>query len=258
MKKRQRIFIRIIFFLTLINLILSVLGIFLGPEETQYYIFTTFACLGMLVLLFIPAFTQRIFKVIVPSSLYVAFTLFCYCAIILGDVRDYFGTYKHWDSMLHFTSGMMLAVFGFILVNTLNNTKKGNVRLSPFFVAAAAFCFVMTVQSLWEICEFLCDDWFGLNAQTYMVTGSSFASGEEAVMLVGHEALRDTMEDFMLDGLGGLIVSIIGYIDLKKGKSSFASSRLDSLNQDESESIEADADKGKKPQKNYETAEKDS
>lgn len=148
MTKRQRIFLRVIFVLTFIELVLAVLGIFFGPEESRYYIFTTLACLGMLVLLFVPVFTKKVFKILIPNSLYIVFTIFCFCAIILGDVKDFFGTYRHWDSMLHFSSGMMLAVFGFILVNTLNHTKKGHVRLSPFFVAATAFCFVMTVQSL--------------------------------------------------------------------------------------------------------------
>lgn len=240
----------VIFILTLINLVLSVLGIFFGDAEPIYYIFTSLACLGMMAILFIPIFTHKIFKVRIPSSLYIVFVLFCYCAIILGDVQDYFGTYKHWDTMLHFSSGMMLAVFGFILVNTLNGTKKGNVRLSPFFVAATAFCFVMTIQSLWEICEFLSDEWFGLNAQTYMVTGSSFGS-PDGEMLVGHEALRDTMEDFMLDGVGGLIVSIIGYINLKKGKPGFADAELKKIdgetdNGEENENTKAKKAKSKK------------
>ena len=134
MTKRQRIFLRVIFVLTFIELVLAVLGIFFGPEESRYYIFTTLACLGMLVLLFVPVFTKKVFKILIPNSLYIVFTIFCFCAIILGDVKDFFGTYRHWDSMLHFSSGMMLAVFGFILVNTLNHTKKGHVRLSPFFV----------------------------------------------------------------------------------------------------------------------------
>ena len=231
MTNRQRIFLRVIFALTCIELVLAVLGIFFGPEESHYYIFTTLACLGMLVLLFVPVFTKKVFKVVIPTSLYIVFTIFCFCAIILGDVKDFFGTYRHWDSMLHFSSGMMLAVFGFILVNTLNHTKKGHVRLSPFFVAATAFCFVMMVQSLWEICEFLCDEWFGLNAQTYMVSGSSYS--KDGVMLVGHEALRDTMEDFMLDGIGGLIISVIGYINLKKGKPGFVNAELRKVDEED-------------------------
>lgn len=245
MTKRQRVFLRVIFALTLINLVLSVLGVFFGDAEPVYYIFTSLACLGMTAILFVPIFTHKIFRVKIPSSLYIIFVVFCYCAIILGDVRDFFGTYKHWDTMLHFSSGMMLAVFGFILVNTLNSTKKGSVRLSPFFVAATAFCFVMTIQSLWEICEFLSDEWFGLNAQTYMVTGSSFGS-PDGEMLVGHEALRDTMEDFMLDGLGGLIVSVIGYINLKKGKSGFADAELQKVEESDEKELPAKKVKVKK------------
>lgn len=95
MTKRQRIFLRVIFVLTFIELVLAVLGIFFGPEESRYYIFTTLACLGMLVLLFVPVFTKKVFKILIPNSLYIVFTIFCFCAIILGDVKDFFGTYRH-------------------------------------------------------------------------------------------------------------------------------------------------------------------
>ena len=89
MTKRQRIFLRVIFVLTFIELVLAVLGIFFGPEESRYYIFTTLACLGMLVLLFVPVFTKKVFKILIPNSLYIVFTIFCFCAIILGRLlRD--------------------------------------------------------------------------------------------------------------------------------------------------------------------------
>ena len=35
------------------------------------------------------------------------------------------------------------------------------------------------------------------------------------------------MSDFMLDGIGGLIISIIGYFNLKKGKAGFTTASLD-------------------------------
>ena len=45
--------------------------------------------------------------------------------------------------------------------------------------------------------------------------------------LEGHEALRDTMEDLMLDFAGSLIISVIGYFDLKKQRKGIAALTLD-------------------------------
>ncbi|MEG2525415.1 MAG: hypothetical protein RSB03_07490, partial [Oscillospiraceae bacterium] len=73
----------------------------------------------------------------------------------------------------------------------------------------------------------LSDEFLGTNAQTYMLTTTGSFIGATDVPLVGHEALRDTMVDFMLDGLGGLIVGTIGYFDLKHGKKSFSSEALE-------------------------------
>ena len=98
----------------------------------------------------------------------------------------------------------------------------------------------MTIQSLWEIGEFLCDEWFGTNSQTFLETTTGSLVTDEDVPLVGHEALRDTMSDFMLDGLGGLIVSTIGYFDLKRGKKSFASEKL--IPPDEQEELKENKD----------------
>jgi hypothetical protein len=43
---------------------------------------------------------------------------------------------------------------------------------------------------------------------------------------VGREALNDTMKDLMLDASGGLIVSLVGYTDLRHNKKGFSTSTL--------------------------------
>ena len=72
-----------------------------------------------------------------------------------------------------------------------------------------AFCFSVTIGSLWEIYEFIGDGLFGLNMQKFMT-----AQGE---LLVGHNALRDTMKDIIVDVLGALLASVIGMISIRRG-----------------------------------------
>ncbi|MEG1742922.1 MAG: hypothetical protein RR246_02015 [Clostridia bacterium] len=228
--RRERNFIRIIFFITVLEFIGGVIGVIWGnSEELVYHIVSSVASLGMVAILFIPIFTKRILRVIIPNSMYVIFVIFCFCSIILGDVNNFFAKFVYWDNLLHLSSGILLSVLGFILINTLNNSKAKKIVLNPFFVAAASFCFVMTVQSIWEICEFLSDEWMHTNAQTYMATTTGSFTSPTDVPLMGHEALRDTMMDFILDGVGGLVVSIIGYFDLKHGTKRFTASELEIL-----------------------------
>ena len=208
LKLRHKIPLTIVFVSTLVELIYAVLRVVLTEDTVDSFdILCIASCTGMLLLMWIPLFTDRMFNRVIPPTMYTSFVVFCFCGLILGDVKNLYAHFTHWDSMLHFISGMLLAVLGFVLVNTLNDSKRAGISMSPFFVAAVAFCFVMTIQSLWEIGEFLCDEWFGTNSQTFLETTTGSLVTDEDVPLVGHEALRDTMSDFMLDGLGGLIVS---------------------------------------------------
>ena len=89
-----------------------------------------------------------------------------------------------------FFSSMMTGFFGLMVVTILNRNKHVTMDLSPFFLCLFAFCFSVTLGSLWEIYEFTADGLFGLNMQKFMT-----AQGE---LLVGHEALRDTMKDIIV------------------------------------------------------------
>ena len=64
---------------------------------------------------------------------------------------------------------------------------------------------------VWEIYEFTFDGLLGLNMQKFALEGGAD--------LIGRAALVDTMKDLIVDCLGALIMSIIGYISLiyKKG-----------------------------------------
>ena len=55
-----------------------------------------------------------------------------------------------------------------------------------------------------------------LSAQNRPVRGTVLDQGGEP--LVGHAALVDTMKDLVVDSLGALVVSLIGYVSLKHKK----------------------------------------
>ena len=121
-------------------------------------------------------------------------------------------------------SGVLLGILGYVIINTFNSVEGNKFRYSPIFVSMWVISFAMAVGALWEILEFITDGLFGLNSQQFMESSGTF---DASVPLQGHEALRDTMEDLMLDFAGSLIISVIGYFDLKKQRKGIADLTLD-------------------------------
>ena len=115
---------------------------------------STFVCVLVLILFMLPRFVERNFRIELPSALEIIILIFIFAAEILGELKSYFITYPHWDSMLHTTTGFISAAFGFAMVDLLNRNKPQHFKLSPVFLALVAFCFSMTVGVLWEFFEF--------------------------------------------------------------------------------------------------------
>ncbi len=173
------------------------------------YILMLLECILGIFAMALPSMLTKKFKIQIPDKIYYLYVLFLYSAIYLGEVRDFYYVIPSWDTILHSMSGLMLGFFGFSLVDILNNTNK-RVTLSPFFIAFFAFAFAITVGVIWEVYEFSADGIFGTNMQKYKL--------QDGTQLIGREALKDTMEDLIVDGGSALVSSVIGYISLKYKK----------------------------------------
>lgn len=174
------------------------------------YVLMFIQCLLGIVALFIPSIISKKWKITIPSSMYIIYVIFLYAAIFLGEVRDFYYRIPHWDTILHTFSGAALGALGFSVVNLLNKQEKLKVNLSPFFVALFSLCFAITMGVMWEIYEFTFDGLLDLNMQKFAL--------ENGVNLVGRAALCDTMKDLIVDSIGALVISILGYISLKYKK----------------------------------------
>lgn len=140
----------------------------------------------------------------------VLYIAFLYCAIFLGEVRSFYYAVPHWDTILHTMSGAMLGALGFSMIAIFNNAERIPLNLSPVFIAVFAFCFALALGAVWEIYEFTMDSVFGTNMQKYML--------DNGTALIGQVALQDTMKDIIVDAIGALVMSTIGYISLKYKK----------------------------------------
>ena len=193
-----------------IRLILAPSGASLPDQDVRVksdYALMLLQCgLGMVAML-LPGFLERKMKIVIPSGMIVAFAIFLYCGVYLGEVHYFYFRVPHWDTLLHTFSGFALGAVGLSIMGILNKSESVPVSLSPAFISIFAFCFAVTVGVIWEIYEFTVDSIAGLNMQKYLL--------ENGEMLIGREALLDTMKDLIVDALGALAISIIGYASMK-------------------------------------------
>lgn len=177
------------------------------------YVLILVQCLLGVIAMNIPVWITKKTKIQVPSFMYMAYIVFLYCAIFLGEVRSFYYNVPNWDTILHTFSGAMLGALGFSFVNLLNNEEKLHMNLTPLFVAVFAFCFAVTLGALWEIYEFTFDGVLGINMQKFRL--------EDGTDLIGRDALADTMKDIIVDCIGAAVMSIVGYIQLKYKSGTF-------------------------------------
>ena len=211
---------KLIFYFVLISLVVSLfyfaIQLYLITPETHLayertysdYVLIILQCLTGIVAMFLPSILAKRMRFDVPASFSITYTIFIYCAIYLGEVRSFYYLIPIWDSILHTFSGAALGVFGLFVVDLLSRERKHKVHLSPFFVSFFAFCFAVTVGVLWEIYEFTADGLFGLNMQKFITE-----SGE---VLVGRQALTDTMKDLIVDVSAAFVVTLGYYLNTKR------------------------------------------
>lgn len=198
-----------------------------------------FLCILTLMLFMLPSIFEMNLRVDLTDTMEIIVLLFIFAAEILGEIQEYYILFPFWDDMLHTMNGFLAAAIGFSLVDLLNRTERISFKLSPFFMALVAFCFSMTIGVLWEFFEFFMDTVFRYDMQkdTIITSISTVvldpAGGNRAVVIdhiqdvaINGESLGingyldigliDTMKDLLVNFIGALTFSILGYFYIKK------------------------------------------
>jgi hypothetical protein len=207
---------RILLVLFIISFLYSIIGVissinggtFIYSRPIIEYVKISLQCVLGSVVLFLPSALEHKFKISFSSGIHIFFILFLYGAIILGEVQGYYRKFYHWDTVLHTLSGSMLSSFGFCIIDIINKSERINLGLSDWFMSFFSFCFAVMLDTLWEIMEFIMDVFMDLNMQQYVLP--------DGTILAGHYAIVDTMKDLIVDILGALLISAVGYILLKR------------------------------------------
>lgn len=202
---------------------------------------SVFVCLLTLILFTVPYWINQKLKIEIPSVLEITIFLFIFAAEILGEIQNFYGIFKYWDTILHTLNGFLCAAIGFSLIDILNNSEKFHIKLSPRFVALVAFCFSMTIGVLWEFFEFGADYIFKYDMQKdrtvqtistvtlepegknkpiivddinkTVIYSSKDGESIETVINGGYLdiGIIDTMKDLLVNFIGAVVFSTIGY-----------------------------------------------
>ena len=212
---------------------------------------SVFLCSLTLILMILPSVLTRKLHIELPGTLEVIILLFIFAAEILGEINSFYVRVPNWDTMLHTLNGFLCAAIGFALVDMLNRSDVFSFKLSPLYLAIVAFCFSMTVGVLWEFFEYGVDCLLGFDMQKDAVVSSIHSvmldpansnkvvsvreisqviavhsDGTQTVLPVAGYldiGLNDTMKDLIVNFIGAVVFSIIGFFYVKqKGQGRFA------------------------------------
>lgn len=239
--------------LRLIVIAAMVLSVINGSYENL------FVCTLCLILFLCPALFEKNLGIKLPTTLEIVILLFIFASQILGEIGCYYVKVPMWDTMLHTVNGFLCAAIGFSLVDILNRNARFKFELSPLFVAIVAFCFSMTIGVLWEMFEFGADLFFATDMQKdFIVTRISSVTldktlsntpviikGINEVTVNGNPleiggyldiGLIDTMKDLIVNFIGAVVFSFIGYFYIKnRGRGKIAKRFIPTLDEDKEE-----------------------
>ncbi len=200
-----------------------------------------FLCILTLILFTFPVLIQRKLKLEFPKTLEIIIYLFIFASEILGEIQNFYGVFKHWDTMLHTLNGFLCAAVGFSLFDFLNR-RENHISMTPAFMATISLCFSMTVGVLWEFVEYGVDTYIGKDMQKDRIINSihskELGNKEKNEMVVlddisktiiyydNHKklviedgyldiGLKDTVKDLFVNFIGAFIFSFLGFLYVK-------------------------------------------
>ncbi|HIT28912.1 MAG TPA: hypothetical protein IAD05_07395 [Candidatus Faecousia gallistercoris] len=254
--QNKKLVVTVYVLLRLSVIVMLVAQMFNGNFENVY------TCILALLLFSLPSLIERRLHIDLPDTLEIIILLFIYAAEILGEIQEYYVIIPFWDDILHTLNGFLFAAVGFSLVNILNRNKRVMLELSPFYMAVTAFCFSMTIGVLWEFFEWGVDTFMAKDMQKdtvlqaiHSVTlhpegrnipvhirdiadvilvhsdGTQTALGVGGYLDIG---LIDTMSDLLVNFIGAVVFSIIGFFYVKsQGKGKLAKQFIPQMMEDE-------------------------
>lgn len=198
------------------------LNIFLDGKNVDYaYIFFT------LIFLIVYILSENIYESklnIIPPSFYYIGIIFAFFSVYLGSFLNFYEKISWWDTLLHFSSGILIGLTSIIFVNFYITTKfkRSTTKNEIFFIVAVGMLASISVGVFWEFYEFAFDFLIpGGNMQRGLMVKNPVTIEQftpyisSSGRMIGPD-LKDTMSDLSIAVLGAFIAAIHSYNHLKK------------------------------------------
>ncbi len=194
-KKGKLKLVRKVYFL--INWVIRItllIAIYQSIKNINYL--TLFFSIIVLAITFFPLIFNWKFNLRIPTEIQMIIVLFIYSSLYLGEIQSYYIKFWWWDIFLHAGSAIIFGFLGFTILYFMYS--RNNIKARPWAIAIFSFTFAIAIGAIWEIFEFSVDQLLGYNMQK--------------------SGLIDTMWDLIVDALGAILATGIGYIYLKTRK----------------------------------------
>lgn len=194
-KSKYAIVIAILFELILMGTIIFSL---VSKQKTN--LFLLLGTMFCILIPFIITYITNKIKLLLPASFQYYAVIFIILALYFGEFLKFYTIFWWWDLFLHFTFGCYgVIIFIHLLKGIIQKTNSISIRRFAIFSVISAFCFSISLGTLWEIAEFLSD---------YFLKTNTVNGG-----------LEDTATDLMVKVIGAFITCVILYnTKLKKVK----------------------------------------
>lgn len=176
------------------------------------------------------ATSEKNFMRYLPSYIQDISVIGFFMASFCGAYLDLYYSFRFYDLIFHIFGGAAGALFGYEALVAMQHRDK--IKAHVPFVIIAAFGFSFICGNVWEIVEFILDQYFGSDAQHWSISAATEAAatygndflakphifdhvapagvkalGEQAAAVYEYRwALMDTMEDIICNTVGGAIV----------------------------------------------------
>jgi len=189
-------------FVAIIIILSLIVAISISIVQEEWLVL--FISISALILTLSPTLLEWKYKIDIPEELEIAIIAFIYATLFLGEAYGFYTKIWWWDLFLHLGSGIALGLIGFIILFVLD--RKSHIKANPYVLVLFAFCFALAIGALWEIFEFCMDIFFGFKMQKSNI---------------------DTMTDLIVDAVGALIASVLGFFYLIGKKTHLVDGMID-------------------------------
>lgn len=156
-------------------------------------------CFAIIPVMLAPYILKKVFGIKINNQVETIYLIFIFFAHFLGSIIDLYHYLNGYDKVMHFLSGMLSALIGFVLLVKLEEYKRKKLLFTIIFIMAIS----LSIGALWEFYEFTADNLFGKDAQNVLTTG-----------------VDDTMWDMIMAFLGASLVAIRYYYESYRKKRS--------------------------------------